>query len=68
MAHIGHPVAGDMVYGPKNGVTSLHGQCLHAGLLGFRHPRDGRDIEVTAELPAYFTEFLAMIARRVDFK
>lgn len=58
MAHIGHPVAGDMVYGPKNGVTSLNGQCLHAGLIGFSHPRDGRYIELEADIPEYFKNFL----------
>ena len=58
MAYIGHPVAGDNVYGPKNGVTSLNGQCLHAGLIGFKHPRDGRYLEFTADVPEYFKEFL----------
>ncbi len=58
MSHIGHPVAGDPVYGPKNGVTSLGGQCLHAGLIGFVHPCDGRYIELEADLPDYFTSFL----------
>ena len=61
MAYIGHPVAGDPVYGPKNGVTELHGQCLHAGLIGFTHPSDGRYIEITSELPAYFEHFLHKI-------
>lgn len=61
MAYIGHPVAGDPVYGPKNGVTELHGQCLHAGLIGFRHPADGRYIEICAELPPYFETFLGKI-------
>ena len=42
MAYIGHPVAGDPVYGPKKMITALHGQCLHARVIGFRHPRDGR--------------------------
>lgn len=58
MAYIGHPVAGDPVYGPANGVTSLGGQCLHAGLLGFTHPRSGERIEIKSELPEYFTAFL----------
>lgn len=58
MAYIGHPVAGDPVYGPKNGVTSLNGQCLHAGLIGFNHPRDGRYIELEADVPEYFKKFL----------
>ena len=58
MAYLGHPVAGDPVYGPKKVITSLHGQCLHAFFIGFRHPRDGRWIEVQSELPPYFTDFL----------
>ncbi|MBP5273244.1 MAG: RluA family pseudouridine synthase [Clostridia bacterium] len=39
MAYQGHPVAGDPVYGPANTPKSLQGQCLHAGLIGFTHPR-----------------------------
>ena len=58
MAYAGHPVAGDPVYGPKNGVAELHGQCLHAGLIGFSHPADGRYIEIVSELPPYFEAFL----------
>lgn len=61
MAHIGHPIAGDMVYGPRNGVQFLNGQCLHAASIGFSHPRDGRYIEITAELPDYFEDFLRRI-------
>ena len=58
MAYIGHPVAGDPVYGPKKVITSLQGQCLHAGLIGFKHPRSGKYIEIESELPSYFTDFL----------
>lgn len=61
MAYLGHPVAGDPVYGPKNGVTSLGGQCLHAGLLGFVHPKSGEFIRVEAPLPDYFTDFIRRI-------
>ncbi len=57
MAYLGHPVAGDAVYGPKNVITQLNGQCLHAGTLGFIHPRTGEYMEFTAPLPEYFTEF-----------
>ena len=63
MAHLGHPVAGDMVYGPKNGVTSLNGQCLHAGLLGFIHPSTGEHIRIEAPLPDYFTDFLGRLKK-----
>ena len=58
MAYIGHPIAGDMVYGPKSGVKELGGQCLHAGLIGFIHPRSGKYIEIETELPEYFNNFL----------
>lgn len=58
MAYIGHPVAGDPVYGPKKVIAALKGQCLHAGLIGFMHPRTGAYMEFEAPLPAYFTDFL----------
>ena len=58
MAYIGHPVAGDPVYGPKKVITSLHGQCLHAGHIGFLHPRTRQKIEIDSELPDYFISFL----------
>lgn len=58
MAYIGHPVAGDPVYGPKKVITQLHGQCLHAGLIGFIHPRTGEYMEFEAPLPPYFTDFV----------
>lgn len=58
MAYIGHPVAGDPVYGPKKVITQLNGQCLHAGLVGFVHPRTGEYMEFSAELPEYFSRFL----------
>lgn len=61
MAYIGHPVAGDAVYGPKKVITSLNGQCLHAGLIGFKHPKTNKYIEISAELPEYFTKFLRSI-------
>ena len=58
LAYLGHPVAGDPLYGPRRRAPGLSGQCLHARVIGFRHPRDGRYIEITSELPAYFTDFL----------
>lgn len=58
MAHRGNPVAGDMVYGPRKGIASLEGQCLHARTLGFDHPITGMRLELTSELPGYFRQFL----------
>ena len=58
MASLGHPVAGDPVYGPKNVIGSLNGQCLHAGTIGFVHPRTKEYMEFTAPLPDYFRTFI----------
>lgn len=58
MAYIGHPLAGDPVYGPKKVIESLNGQCLHAGEIGFIHPRTGEYLEFRSGLPDYFTAFL----------
>ena len=63
MASIHHPVAGDTVYGPRNCITSLHGQCLHAKTLGFIHPATGEWLSFDSELPEYFTHFLASLRR-----
>ncbi len=58
MSYIGHPVAGDDVYGPKKVITKLGGQCLHAKKVGFIHPKTNEYIEFESDLPQYFTEFL----------
>ena len=63
MAHIGHPVLGDEVYGPKKcPVKGLQGQTLHAYMIGFIHPVKKEYMEFYAPLPAYFTELLNKLA------
>lgn len=64
MAFLGHPVAGDPVYGPKKVIHSLNGQCLHAGLIGFLHPRNGEYMEFTAPVPEVFQSFLERLERK----
>jgi 23S rRNA pseudouridine1911/1915/1917 synthase len=61
MAYIGHPVAGDAVYGKP--APGLDGQCLHARTIGFVHPATGKYLEFTSPLPEYFTSFLARLAQ-----
>lgn len=58
MAYIGHPVAGDEVYGPKKVIKELGGQCLHAKKIGFIHPRTEKYMEFDSMLPDYFINFL----------
>jgi 23S rRNA pseudouridine1911/1915/1917 synthase len=57
MKYIGYPLAGDPKYGPKK-TLDLGGQALHAGLLGFDHPRTGEYLEFEAPLPDYFVALL----------
>ena len=63
MAYIGHPVAGDEVYGPRKTLKG-HGQFLHARTLGFTHPRTGEVLEFTSEVPAIFQETLAKLRQQ----
>ena len=58
MAYIGHPVAGDSVYGGAKQPKELQGQCLHAKKLGFVHPKTEEYMEFDSALPDYFTQFL----------
>ena len=63
MAYIGHPVAGDDVYGAKKQQSYLKGQCLHAKVIGFVHPKTGEYMEFTSSLPQYFINFLEHIEK-----
>ena len=58
MAHIGHPIIGDPLYGPSKDKWKLDGQCLHAGQLTLTHPATGERMTFEAPLPAYFTTVL----------
>ena len=57
MASIGHPLAGDPLYGPARGL-SIGGQCLHAAVLGFTHPVTGEFLRFVSPLPDYFEALL----------
>ncbi len=63
MAHIGHPILGDLVYGRKKPELGQDSQCLHAAVLCFQHPRDGRPVMVFADLPPYFKDVLAKLEK-----
>lgn len=63
MASIGHPLAGDPVYGPRSCIKALQGQCLHAKELGFVHPASGEHLFFDSELPPYFAEYLARLRK-----
>ena len=64
LAHIGHPLLGDAVYGSMKLSPNIkygkltNGQCLHAGKLSLTHPRTGKRMHFTCELPDYFQHLL----------
>ena len=66
MAYLGHPILGDTVYGRKKAELGQDSQCLHAGALCFRHPRDGRPVMVFAPLPEYFQTVLEKLEKRSE--
>ena len=63
MAHIGHPILGDTVYGHKKPELGQASQVLHAGVLCFKHPRDQRPVMVFAPLPEYFRAVLEKLQK-----
>ncbi len=66
MAHIGHPILGDTVYGAKKAVPGLTGQCLHAVALRFIHPRTGEAVEVKCGLNAEFEAMLEKLRKKAN--
>ena len=59
--HLGNPVVGDKVYGPKKCPFNLNGQLLHAYSLTFVHPSTNEEMTFTCDLPEYFKETLAKL-------
>jgi len=59
MAHTGHPLLGDPVYGGiRKNWPGLAGQCLHARRLRFIHPSTGEPVELECPLPDWFRAVL----------
>ena len=65
MAHMGHPILGDTVYGAKKPVPGLQGQCLHAVGLQFVHPRTGEMVCLSCPLPEEFVRQLDKLRTRM---
>lgn len=64
MAHLGHPVVGDIVYGYKKQRFETKGQLLHARVLGFIHPRTKEYVEFEAPLPEHFERILTILRHK----
>lgn len=65
MQYIGHPLVGDPKYGPQE-TLPFEGQVLHAGTLGFMHPKTGEYVEFTVEPPEDFKEIVSEVRNSVD--
>ena len=65
MAHIGHPLLGDTVYGSQKPYPGLAGQCLHARRLSFTHPRTGERVTLECPLPDWFRGVLTKLGALV---
>jgi 23S rRNA pseudouridine1911/1915/1917 synthase len=65
MAHIGHPLIGDPVYGYKKQRFNLQGQLLHAKLLGFIHPSTGEYMGFETPTPNYFNKVLEILRKEL---
>ena len=65
MSHIGHPLLGDTVYSSAKPPFDLQGQVLHAGILGFIHPRTGEYMDFSSPLPEYFEKVLDLLRKRI---
>ena len=78
MAHIRHPLLGDSVYGgrfkyPKgvseqcrDAIKDFNRQALHAGLLGFVHPRTGEEVSWRVDMPDDMQNMLTMLAKNTE--
>ena len=68
--HLGHPVAGDLVYGYKKQKLGIEGQLLHAARLELTHPQSGEKMTFNAPLPPVFLEILQKLSAKfsVDYE
>lgn len=64
MASIGHSIVGDTLYGIKKEKFNLNGQLLHAKTIGFVHPRTGKMMKFTSDIPEYFENVLEKLRKR----
>ena len=63
MAYIGHPLAGDPLYGPRKTLPG-HGQFLHAKTLGFEQPSTGEWLEFSVQPPEIFQQTVADLRKQ----
>ena len=68
MAHIGHPIVGDPLYGTEKQRLGLVGQCLFAKYISFIHPVTGKPLTFSAERPLFLTETVRRLGIQSDLQ
>ena len=64
MKSLGHPLVGDKTYGIKKEAFDLEGQLLHAGAIGFIHPKSETEMAFSVPLPEDFERVLQILRNR----
>ena len=65
MAHIGHPLLGDALYGGQP-LAGMHRQALHAWRLAFVHPFTGQELVWTVPMPSDMQQALVQLGLRYN--
>lgn len=63
LSNIGYPIVGDEVYSNGKNPWNIHGQCLHAKSLKFKHPITAKEMYIEAPLPEYFEEVISILQK-----
>lgn len=58
LSEIGYPIVGDEVYSNGKNEWNIHGQCLHAKSLKFKHPITEKEMCIEAPIPEYFQNII----------
>ena len=64
LSQIGHPIVGDTTYSNGKNEWGIKGQCLHAKSLKFKHPINGKEMFLEAEMPEYFKKVIEGLERK----
>ncbi len=65
LSEIGYPIVGDEVYSNGKNEWNVHGQCLHAKSLKFKHPISGQEMYIEAPIPKYFEQIINELDKRI---
>lgn len=68
LSEIGYPIVGDEVYSNGKNEWNIHGQCLHAKSLKFKHPITEKEMCIEAPIPEYFQNIIKELEEKIRNK